>query len=273
MLARSSYPAVCAPAPPPRPRPRAQLLRTYLSSRQRYIGQCLEAAAAGGPDADLDTLTVILGDVLVLVYRVVAQAGELFLQLPGVTAAPLLVKVRGVGLGSGRGASGRGAHCPAVVLLHRAELQKSTQQHWPKRHTTPLNTQVLEADDLGLADLAFDPHPDSKSELAAWKVSPCRPQCFLNGAVCAPPPPHRLCACCCTLGRFTARLLTVVAAPAEPAPQAVQQGVRERLAALPPADVAAQCGAWLEALSAQFKALGGKLLGRWAVIAGHRAAQ
>ena len=70
-----------------------QLLSTYLQARQRYIGQCLESAAAGNPDTDLDTLTVILGDVVVLVYRVVAQCGELFLQLPGVTAAPLLVKV------------------------------------------------------------------------------------------------------------------------------------------------------------------------------------
>ncbi|GAB4815087.1 hypothetical protein N2152v2_002133, partial [Parachlorella kessleri] len=99
----------------------AELLNTYLEARQRYIGQCLESAAAGNPDTDLDTLTVILGDVVVLVYRVVAQCGELFLQLPGVTAAPLLVK-------------------------------------------------VLEQDDLGLQDLAFDTQAGPKSEAAAWKA-------------------------------------------------------------------------------------------------------
>ena len=61
----------------PRPLP-PQLLRAYLSARQRYIAAVLEAAAGGGPDQDLETLTVILGDVLVLVYRVVAQVGAFF---------------------------------------------------------------------------------------------------------------------------------------------------------------------------------------------------
>lgn len=96
-----------------------QLLKVYLSCRQTYITQCLEAALAGGggvnsgapagaaasggsEPGDLDTLTVILGDVLALVCRVVAQAGQLFLQLPGVTAVPLLGKASRAG-GGGRG--------------------------------------------------------------------------------------------------------------------------------------------------------------------------
>lgn len=53
--------------------------------------------------------------------------------------------------------------------------------------------------------------------------------------------------------------------PAPPLPlrelQAAQDAVKERLSGLTGEAVASQCSTWLEQLSAQFRALGGRLLG------------
>ncbi|PSC70573.1 conserved oligomeric Golgi complex subunit 1 [Micractinium conductrix] len=70
----------------------AEVLKAFLTARQAYIMQCLSGAAAAGADTDLDSLAFILADVATMVCSTLAQCGELFLQLPGVSATPLLVQ-------------------------------------------------------------------------------------------------------------------------------------------------------------------------------------
>ncbi|KAL4423803.1 hypothetical protein ABPG75_001104 [Micractinium tetrahymenae] len=70
----------------------AEVLKAFLTARQTYIMQCLSAATSAGADTDLDSLAVILADVATLVCSTLAQCGELFLQLPGVSATPLLAQ-------------------------------------------------------------------------------------------------------------------------------------------------------------------------------------
>ena len=80
-----------------------QLLKAYLTSRQQYVRQCLadlqraaaQQQAAQAPDpAALQELVAVLGGAAGAVCDAVAQAGELFLALPGVSRAPLLLTVR-----------------------------------------------------------------------------------------------------------------------------------------------------------------------------------
>ena len=89
-----------------RPLGGADLLKTYLAARRAYVAQCLAAVTGGGagdeaaaegaaegaaPAAmELPTLSVVLRDVSAVVCAAVAQAGELFLALPGVQPAPLM---------------------------------------------------------------------------------------------------------------------------------------------------------------------------------------
>ncbi|EFN52303.1 hypothetical protein CHLNCDRAFT_139073 [Chlorella variabilis] len=70
----------------------AEVLKAFLTARQAYIMQCLSAATSAGADTDLDSLAFILADVATMVCATLAQCGELFLQLPGVTATPLLAQ-------------------------------------------------------------------------------------------------------------------------------------------------------------------------------------
>ncbi|PRW61397.1 Conserved oligomeric Golgi complex subunit 1 [Chlorella sorokiniana] len=68
----------------------AEVLKVFLTARQGYIMQCLAAATGAGAETDLDSLACILADVATMVCATLAQCGELFLQLPGVSTSPLL---------------------------------------------------------------------------------------------------------------------------------------------------------------------------------------
>lgn len=75
--------------------PPAQVLKAFLTARQAYVMQCLSAATGAGADTDLESLACILADVATTVCATLAQAGELFIQLPGVSATPLLAAALG----------------------------------------------------------------------------------------------------------------------------------------------------------------------------------
>ncbi|KAI3432884.1 hypothetical protein D9Q98_010466 [Chlorella vulgaris] len=70
----------------------AEVLKAFLTARQAYIMQCLSAATSAQADTDLDSLAFVLADVATMVCATLAQCGELFLQLPGVSATPLLAQ-------------------------------------------------------------------------------------------------------------------------------------------------------------------------------------
>eukprot|EP00887_Chlorella_sp_A99_P006773 scaffold2.g6773.t1 len=80
----------------------AEVLKTYLSSRQAYLTQCLSSLAAD-KEVDPATLSVILSDLTSHVCTTVAHCGELFLPLPGVAAVPLLLHVAEQQLEGGEG--------------------------------------------------------------------------------------------------------------------------------------------------------------------------
>lgn len=69
-----------------------QLLKTYLSARQAFLTQSLERLA-GDKDSTPAKLAATLSELACFTCHTVAQCGELFLPLPGISATPTLLEV------------------------------------------------------------------------------------------------------------------------------------------------------------------------------------